>query len=178
MSKSRKKDKLDESSCAYEQAQSLLKDLEEGYLTYDRIFTSIKTVKSSFHKIVGGDILEWGGHIFLWKRQAGDSLILYAQNPVHDDLKNRGLVELCRIRVPDRWVGTGRYRIDWPKERKESSSPLLLVSLYLYSTDANDLDKLILSDGLRGAYMASLFFDKENSSLFFDLAEKRFASLD
>jgi len=29
-----------------------------------------------------------------------------------------------------------------------------------------------------GAYMASLFFDKEDSDLFFDLAEKRFASLD
>lgn len=177
MKKPRKKEKLEESSLAYEQAQRLLKDLAEGYVTYNRIFTSFKAVKTAFHRIIGGAILEWGGNTFLWKRPAGDPLSLYAQNLEDEKLKSRGLVELCRIRVPDHWVGAGRFRIDWPRGMEGSGDTLLLVSLYLYSIDPNDFDKIILSDSLRAAYMASLFFDKENAGLFFELTKERFESL-
>lgn len=177
MKKPRKKANQQESTQAYEQAQRWLKDWEEGYIRYDKVFTSSKEAVKAFGTLVSGAILEFGGNNFFWKRQSGEPLILYAQNIEDDKLKDRGLVELCRIRVPDIWVGAGRYQIDWPKGKEKTEDPLLLVSLYLYSTDPSIFNKLIVPNSLRGAYMVSLFFDNENSGLFFELAEQRFESL-
>jgi hypothetical protein len=118
------------------------------------------------------------GHCFYWKRCLGEPLVLYAQNTESRLYSHKGLVELCRIRVPDVWIGAGRFRLDWPEmeDKKEDDPTPILISLYLYSTDPESFKKVVTNDEA-SAYLASLFFQKENAALLNDLAEERFDSL-
>jgi hypothetical protein len=105
-------------------------------------------------------------------------LILYGENTISRELKPKGLVELCRIRVPDIWIGAGGFRIDWPEvdDMNEHDPTPILISLYMYSTDPASFDHFVANEE-PSAYLASLYFEKENAALLADLAEERFESI-
>lgn len=174
--RNKKKSPLDKNAEAYRQSQILLKDREEGYVPYDMILTSLEEVKKAFPKIILGDLLNFLGNEFYWKRSAGEALVLYGRNQDNDRLKGRGLVEICRFRVPEAWIGVGRFRIAWPNTGKDDES-LFLIGLYLHSVNVNDFDHLVANENAVSAFMATLFLDKENGDLFDELAEERFVSL-
>jgi hypothetical protein len=166
-----------ESEAAYEQAQRLLQDRNEGYVPYDRIFTNLKQIKTAFRKIIVGEHFLFRGHEFYWKRPAGEPLALYARNQEIEGLKKRGLVQICRIRVPETWIGVGRFQIGWPERKNDDGETSLLIALYLHSTDTGDFDRMVSGEKANAAFMASLFFDQENADLFYEQAEERFDSL-
>jgi hypothetical protein len=151
--------------------------LEEGFVGYDMIFISFEQVKERFARIVSGSILNIMGRQFLWKRLPGELLILYGKFEDEDEFKDRRPIEICRMRVPEEWIGVGRFVIDWPERKNQEHVTLLLITLYLYSVDISDFDHLDSTDDTAAALMASLFLDKENSELFNEFAEKRFDSL-
>jgi len=167
-----------ESAVAYREAQLQLQEIGKGYVPYDRIFTKRKEAKHAFKKLVSGELMEFIGCCFYWKRSSEEPLILYAENTVLRQYKSKGLVELCRIRVPEVWIGAGRFRVDWPEtgEKKESDPTPILISLYLYSTDPEKFKDFVANT--KGTfYLASLYFEGENAALLDDLAEERFMSL-
>jgi hypothetical protein len=170
-----KKDKPD-SLRAYEQAQLSLKELADGYIPYDLLLTSIRQVKTKFPMIVGGELLKYIGHEFYWRRNLGEPLILYGKNTWNEELKGRGIIELCGFKVPKVWIGAGRFKIDWPR-RKEEEETQLLITLYLYSINSDDFDALVADYDATAAFMATLFLDEENAELFNQLADDRFDSL-
>jgi hypothetical protein len=160
---------------AYLESQRLMQERKEGNVKYDRIFTKKEEPKRTFNKLISGELLSIVGNSFYWKRCPGEPLILYAQNTISRRLKGKGLVELCRIRIPDTWIGAGGFRIDWPEidGKKESDPTPILISLYLHSTDPGTFDRFVAGEEA-SAYLASLFFDGENAALLADLAEERF----
>ena len=141
------------------------------------ILTSLKEVKATFPKVIAGTILEFLGHSFFWKRSAGEAMILYGRNDFIENLKDHGVVELCRFKAPDSWIGVGRFKMDWPRQEKEVREDSVLITLYLYSADVNDFYRLTANERAKAAFMACLFLDVENGELFFELAEKRYRSL-
>jgi hypothetical protein len=166
-----------ESMQAYLEAQRLLLERKDGYVKFDRIFTKKEEAQHAFGKLTSGELLEYVGNSFYWKRSPGDPVILYAKNTFSEKLRDMGLVELCRIRVPEVWIGVGRFRIDWPDMDDEKDDPTpILISLYLYSTDPAAFKHFVANDEPT-AYLASLFFEKENAALLNDLAEERFESI-
>ncbi len=166
-----------ESEAAYEEAQLLVQDRNEGYVPYDMILTSLEQVKASFTSIAVGDLLNFLGHEFYWKRPSGEALVLYGKNEEKEELKGRGLIEICRFRVPEAWIGVGRFRIAWPERAKNEDEVLFLIGLYLYSTNVSDFDYLVSNENANAAFMAVLFLDQENAELFDSLAEERYESL-
>ena len=167
-----------ESEAAYKQAQKSLKDLGEGYVHYDNLYTTIEQIETTFSRIISGNILNFQGHRFYWKRPAGEPLVLYGKNEEKKELKSRGLVELCQLNVPDVWVGVGRFKIDWPEGERSDDFQQLLITLYLHSTKVNDLAFLVSGKPATAAFMASLLLRGENAGLFYYLAEQRFQSLE
>jgi hypothetical protein len=162
---------------AYINAQKLLKDLQEGYVPYDEIFTSSTEALAAFPRLISGDLLLMTGDRFYWKRQPGQPLILYGQSTFNSEMQKKGLVEICRFRVPDAWIGVGRFKIDWPERKKKDDQTPFLITLYLYSIETLDFDYLISNDDATSAFMACLFLTGENAELFDELAEERFTSL-
>jgi len=160
---------------AYLESQRLIQERKEGNVKYDRIFTKKEEPKLTFKKLISGELLAILGNCYYWKRYPGEPLILYAENAISRKLKPKGLVELCRIRIPDAWIGAGGFRIDWPEidGKKESDPTPILISLYLHSTDPASFDRFVAGEEA-SAYLASLFFDGENAALLADLAEERF----
>jgi hypothetical protein len=167
-----------ESEAAYKQAQQSLKDLEEGYVQYCSLYTTTEQIETTFPRIISGEILNFQGHRFYWKRPAGEPLVLYGKNEEKKEFKPRGLIELCRLNVPDVWVGVGRFKIDWPEGKRSDDVQQLLITLYLHSTKVNDLAFLVSGKPATAAFMASLLLRGENASLFYFLAEQRFQSLE
>lgn len=169
---------MDENEVAYLQAQDQLKEWQEGYIPFDKIFTTEKQVMAFFSRLVDGSILNWLGTQFFWRRAPGGALVIYAKNDDIQELKDRGLVEICRFRnLPDAWIGVGRFRIIWPELKNQKTGMLFLINLYLFSTDADDLVQLIENDYANAAYLATIFLGEENAELFNQLAEERFESL-
>lgn len=165
-----------EYSEALRKAQLLLKN--KGYVEFDQIFTNAKEANAGFGQVVGGQILNWLGHQFFWRRPPSEDLILFARNTGKEELKDLGLIEICRMkRIPEEWVGVGRFIIDWPHRKKGDDTPLLFISLYLFSIDLDDLDHLLSNGEEDTAYLATIFLDEENVSLFYELAEERYDSL-
>jgi hypothetical protein len=162
---------------AYTNAQKLLRDLKKGFIPYDNIFASSAEALAAFPRLISGDLLNMIGHQFYWKRQLGKPLILYGQSTFEDEVQKKGLVEICRFRVPDAWIGIGRFKIDWPEMEKKDDQTPFLITLYLYSTNTLDFDYLISNDDATAAFMACLFLVGENAKLFDELAEERFTSL-
>ena len=106
-------------------------------------------------------------------------MILYTRNLRDEELKALGLVEICRLKkIPEEWVGVGRFGIDWPYRKKEDEKPLLFITLYFFSIDLDDFDTQLANDEADAAYLATLLLDEENTSLFYELAEERFDSLE
>jgi hypothetical protein len=96
-----------------------------GYVEVDRIFTNAREANAGFAQVIGGQILNCTGSQFYWKRPPAQDLILYARNTCNQELNALGLVELCRIKkMPDQWVGVGRFGIDWPYRKKEDKEPI------------------------------------------------------
>lgn len=166
-----------EAISAFQESQTLLKNLKEGYISVDMILTSLKEVKATFPKVIAGTMLQILGHSFFWKRPVGEAMILYGRNDFLENLKDHGVVELCRFKAPDSWIGVGRFKIAWPRQEKEGSEDSVLITLYLYSADVNDFYRLTASERAKTAFMACLFLDVENGELFFELVEKRYRSL-
>ncbi len=166
-----------ESDAAYKQAQQLLEDRMEGYIHYDKIFISIEQVQTSFPRMTVGDILNFMGNKFYWKRPVGEPLVLYGKNEEKKELKKRGLVEIVRFRVPEAWIGVGRFRIAWPEKNKDDDKARFLIALYLSSSNISDFERLVAGKKANTAFMAALFLDHENSDLFNEQAEERFDSL-
>jgi hypothetical protein len=162
---------------AYKQAQRLLQDLKEGYVSYDRLFTSADEARDAFDWVISGEILGKIGISFYWKQGTGEPMILYGTS-TRKDLIERGLIEICRLRVPDVWVGAGHFCLDWPEtdKRKDDDPPAILITLYLDSPNPADLDHLVSNPDI-SAYLASIFFEKENALLFNNLAQERFESV-
>jgi hypothetical protein len=79
--------------------------------------------------------------------------------------------------VPEVWIGTGRFRLDWPEIKENLNDPTpISISLYLYSTDPGKFKEFVAKT--KGTfYLASLYFEGENADLLNDLAEERFMSL-
>jgi len=166
-----------ESADAYRDAQLNLKEIQEGYVPYDRIFTKRNKAKHAFKRLISGELMEIMGCSFYWKRCPEEPLILYGENTVLRQYKSKGLVELCRIRVPEVWIGAGRFRVDWPEIGEKDSDPTpILISLYLYSTNPGKFNEF-LSNSKGTFYLASLYFEGENATRLDDLAEERFMSL-
>jgi hypothetical protein len=106
-------------------------------------------------------------------------LILFARNTSKEELNELGLVEICLIKkIPEEWVGVGRFCIDWPHRKKVDNAPLLFITLYFFSIDLDDFDKLLSNDEADAAYLATLLLDEDNASLFCELAEERYDSLE
>jgi hypothetical protein len=166
-----------ESEASYQQAQELLQDRNDGYVPYDRLFTSLAQVRATFPSITEGSLLNYMGNEFYWKRDAGEALVLYGKNDWAEGLKERGLIEICRFRVPEAWIGVGCFSIAWPNMGKDEDNGLLLCGLYLYSTNVNDFELLVANENATTAFMAMLFLDRDNADLFNKLAEERFDSL-
>jgi len=162
---------------AYLEAQRLLQDRQDGYVPYDCAFAKRKEVYASFKRLTGQELLEVVGHSFYWKRCPGWPVILYAKSSRSRKLKQKGLVELCRIRVPEIWIGAGGCRIDAPgsgdKEEEEYDTTPIVISLYLHSIDPASFDRFVGS-AEHAVYMVSLFSDRKNAALLNELAEERF----
>lgn len=166
-----------EFSEALRKAQLLLKN--KGYVEFDQIFTSAKEANAGFGQVVGGQILNFLDHQFFWKRPHGGDLILLARNNRKEELKDLGLVEICRMkRIPDEWVGVGRFCIDWPHRKEGDNKPLLFISLYFFSLDLDDFDQLTSNNEADAAYLSTIFLDEENARLFYELAEDRYDQLE
>lgn len=174
-----------DSSAAYMRALKMIKEREQGLLEYDRIYTSIETIKSSF-KLIGGEILNWIGHEFYWKRESGEPLIFFAKNDALDDLKGRGLVEVCRFNVPTSWVGCGLWSINWRDKKDddlkgqtdvEEEAPELLFALHLFSEHPQDIFKLIEEEETPAAFLGGIHLSTESAQIFYDLAKSRYSDL-
>jgi hypothetical protein len=168
---------LADGAAAYTNAQQLLRDLNEGIVPYDKIFTSGDEAHAAFPRLISGALLNFAGYQFYWQRQPGKPLILYGKNTFEGELQKKGLVEICRFRVPDAWIGVGRFKVDWPKTEKKYDQTPFLITLYLYSTKTLDFDYLVSNDLANAAFMVCLFLAGENAELFDQLAEERFTSL-
>lgn len=159
---------------ALRKAQLFLKNY--GFIEVGRIFTTAKEANACFEQVVGGQILNWTGNQFFWKRPPGEDMIFYARNTSNEELKSLGLAEICRIKkMPQVWVGVGRFGIDWPYKKKSDEKPLLFLNLYFFSIDLDDFDALLSNDEANAAYVATLLLDEENTCLLYELAEERFA---
>jgi hypothetical protein len=162
---------------ALRRAQLLLKNY--GFIEVDRIFTNAREANAIFAHFVGGDILNWTGNQFYWSRPPGEDLVLYARNLRDEELKALGLVEICRIKkIPEDWVGVGRFGIDWSYRKRGDQTPLLFINLYFFSIDLDDFETQLANDEADAAYLATLLLDEYNASLFYELAEERFDSLE
>lgn len=162
-------------SLANEKAQRLLKDREEGYVPYDGIITSEEEIVSIFPVVTSGDVLNMTGNSFYWRRVAGAPMILYGENSWDDQLKGKGIIEICRMKLPEEWIGAGRFIIDWPRPKKNETR--LLITLYLYSPNAEEFQRLIVDETELTAFMATLYLDVDNAEIFNQLAEERYCSL-
>jgi len=163
---------------AYHAAQHLLKEREEGYIPYDMLITSIPLAEKMFPKRIGDELLRMLGHDFLWKRVAGEALLLYGMNRVAEDLKDRGPVEICRFRAPEQWVGAGTFLLEAFKANKKAEGYTLLLTLYLCSVNSDDFTGLLGDVEPGGAYLASIYLDEQNTRLFYDLAEERYDDIE
>jgi len=168
-----------DSTQAYKRALEVLKANKEGVLEYNQILTSVEHIKTAFPKRVSGEILNFVGSEFYWKRENGHPLILLGKNDIDVKAKNRGLIEICRFSAPEAWIGIGRFAINWPRatKRKKDDSPRLLILLYLYSTSIDDMDTLVGNDDAMAAFLAGLYLDEINTEEFNQRAEQRFVAL-
>lgn len=177
MKKPGKKKINDNNVLAYEKAQQLLKERQEGLVRYDKILTGDEQISDVFPEIVNGDILFMLGNEFYWKRQPEHPLILYAKHSEREILKEKGLVEICRMVVPEIWTGFGLFRIDWPVGKRKEDSKTILISLYLCSTDRTTFEDVVSIEKTIGAYLATLFLDEKNADQFNQLMKERFQSV-
>ena len=168
------------STQAYKMALHNLEEFRQGFLTYNRILTSIKTIKKKFEKVIPGEVHGWLGHHFFWKRSEGKPLILYAKNEELKELKELGLVEICKFQAPEAWIGTGMFRIAWPdvgKSDRKENNPETLVVLYIVSSDPIKFNDLVANLEENPVFLAALYLDEENSQVFYQIAEERYGKL-
>jgi hypothetical protein len=175
MTRNKKLSQSDKSAEAYRQSQILLKDRAEGFVSYNKLLTSTEQVIKTFPKISSGDLLDFLGYEFFWLRFAGQPLLIFARNSGLDKLKDKGLVEICRFRLPEQWIGSGRAKIGNVRTKEEISP--VLISLYLYSVNPADFENLLRSQRAIAAYLATIYLDEPNTEIFYGLAEERFDSI-
>jgi hypothetical protein len=182
-----------DSAEAYYRALKMIKDRQRGVLAYDRIYTSIEVIKSRFKSLIPGEVLNWLGHEFYWKRESGHSLLMLAKNDALDEHKQKGLVNICQFDAPATWVGCGRWQVMWPDTKKkdrrspnrksdssEKSSDFgseILLLLYLYSENSEQLSCLMENEEASAAFLGGIHLNSENADDFYSAAEERFADL-
>lgn len=159
---------------AYRRSMILLKDKSEGFVPYKKLFTSIDEVTNTFPDKLT-DFLSVVGYKFFWQRLKDQPLALYGKNYFLPSLKAKGLVEICRFRLPEEWIGIGRVKIHYIDVPSDTTP--LLISLYLYSVNPADLTKLVRTETSTAAYLASIYLDGNDLETFYALAEERFDSL-
>jgi hypothetical protein len=169
---------LNKHDAAYLEAQHVLKEREHGYVPYNMLITSIPLVKKKFPKRVGDGLLRILGHEFFWKRVSGEPLLLYGMNRVDKDLKDKGPIEICRFRLPEQWVGAGICLLDAVVVDKKEKKYTVLITLYLCSANSDDFAAMVADENGGGAYLASIYLDDENSTLFYGLAEERYDDIE
>jgi hypothetical protein len=168
------------SSDAYLNALELLKTRKHGYLQYNRILTSMNEIKADFPKIIGGDLLQFLGHQFFWKREENGPLTLYAKD---ESDKNSQLCEICYFDAPESWIGIGQFRIHWlrSRNRKDKYSIRVLIFLYISSPKTDEFDNLVdkidFTNNELSIFLACLYLDETNSEQFNLEAENKYQSI-
>lgn len=171
-----------DSAEAYERTLRMLALRDAGVLSYDRMYTSTEAMTDDYG-VVRGDVLNWFGDEYIWKKQAGQPLVLYAQNEALDEVRPKGLVELCKFEAPDAWVGCGRWMVYWlhsesrDAEEDTNENPPLFIALYLGSPNTDDFSALLENGEIDAAFLAALFLKGENAQRFYDRAKNRFRDL-
>ncbi len=167
-----------DSAEAYERTLHMLARRDAGVLSYDRVYTSTETMTEDYG-IIRGDVLNWLGDEYTWKKQAGQPLVLYAHNEALDEVRPKGLVELCKFETPDAWVGCGRWMVYWlrSESRYTDENPPLFIALYLGSPNIDDFSVLLEDKEIDAAFLAALLLKDENVQRFYDRAKNRFRDL-
>lgn len=171
-----------DSAEAYERTLRMLARRDAGVLSYDRMYTSTEAMTDDYG-IVRGDVLNWFGDEYVWKKQAGQPLVLYAQNEVLDEVRPKGLVELCKFEAPEAWVGSGRWAVYWLRsesrdtEKNTYENPPLFIALYLGSPNTDGFSFLLENEEIDAAFLAALLLKDENAQRFYDRAKNRFRDL-
>lgn len=156
---------------AYTRAQRHLEEINKGYVFYDLIFSTLEEANAAF-ELTSSDILDLLGHRFYWKRALNEPMFIYAKNDIDEALEKKGLVEICRLQSPSAWVGTGPIRIHFPR-KKDDDTERVLLSLYLFSTNPEDLERAS-AGGLTSAYLSSFYFENINAQMLRYNADQRF----
>ena len=174
-----------DSTESYVHALQMLKSRKRGQLAYDRIFTSGQVISRHFKTVISGDILKWEGHEFYWQRCPGEPLAIMAKNDVLEDPKKKGLVTICKCDAPEAWVGCGLWTLAWPKtktkrtstEDDEAENSDVLILLYLFSDNPQNVEELVGNKHANAAFFAALYLKDQNAQLFYSLAEENYDDL-
>lgn len=125
----------DSALVAYNKAKELLEEYKKDLLLYDKIYYSLEELQSVFPQgfTALADVQVLLGYHFEWRKKPGEKLILLASN---DGAK---FAEICSLRVPDVWNGTGRWQLHDPiKSNNDDKNDDKVIALYLASPDLKD----------------------------------------
>jgi hypothetical protein len=168
-----------DSTEAYARALRMIDKRRQGYLAYDKIFTSIKIIHETFAAVAGAgevNLHAFEGHQFYWERDQGGPLRLLAKN-----YNITEMTEICKFEAPDAWIGCGRWRIMWPKtsagEKGFEDNPDTLLMLFLFSNKINDMPNLSEVEGSTAFFLAALHLAGQNAENFYSIAEERYDDL-
>jgi len=168
---------------SYARAQQMLARRRQGYVPYDRVFTSTESVLRSFRSVIHDEILQFEGNELYWTRAPNEPLLLLAKNDLVGSLKGKGLTVICRFDAPSVWVGCGRWLRAWPGTKAGTSDALtksesfeMLILLYLYSSNPQEVDRLVGSEETT-AFLGAFYFGPENADHFYEVVERNYEDL-